>query len=602
MQKKQIQIKIKKSGQKGNLRKIAKDGPTMRDVKDKGLFSQRPKYSRIVEIKGEEERKKFFIKPFLIGFFFVILGVLGEVILGFYFWQEFFKSKDRLAKMVPQETVFYAHLDLGGLWKENTKAKKLISKFLPFENFEKVLGNWLDSQILRSYGLEFDVDIKPYLKNEIALAVVPRDKEKDKRLSSFLVIEISDSQKFNDNLSRIKGCQSQEDSYSNVQIFSYVCRNVNLNFSYAVLDNFYILSKNKGSIQQAIQARQNKSSLAFSKKYKKKYSKVSFRKPFVSLYFDASGVSKNTWGINEYLDKHFSLLPALGFVKQLENFIINVDLDKGGLNIKGFSTAAFQGHSLKFINFLPKDAVIAFLGYDLKKEWSDLVAFFEKEDPVLNLYLKNFEMLLKKEYQINLEEDIYPLFEKEYGVLILPSQQFGIVLELKNKEETENKMKKIEYAISHHYGLIYPREEKITLADGSEAIELFSDDESFLFEEIKFENVNMKSIVNSKAKNHYTYVFFDEKLIFGTSPEVVKTIISEKLDQQGLAKNSEFSKSLKQLHQSIGGLVYINFPKLFEMIGFSEQRKKYIAPIKNVILTLSNSRKGTAIEGFLLIE
>jgi hypothetical protein len=615
-----IEIKIKKGGKK-DLKPI-KDGPHVRDIKISSAKGPVPTLketrSRVVKIKEkkDEKKKKFHFKSFIIGLIFVILGLTFEAILGFYFWQDFFSGKNKIARIIPQNTVLYARVDLNKLWgspSEKQNVEKIAAKFFKTNDFEKTLTSFLNQKVFAQYKLEFSEDIKPLLGKEAALAMIPEKQERGESLTGALIVEINNREKIKEIFTRTEGTDIKEESFGNIKINLVNFPDGKLNFYYTILDNLLVLSKNKEPAFEVTKVFQREnSSLASFKKFRETVPLWSRNASFYT-YLNLSGVSRETLMEGKALVNSVDFLPLYVFLKKIESFSFSINPGDNGVSFRGF--APYQNEDskpLESLDFLPSETAISFAGSNLKKEWLDFSKTLKKEDPVAGLYLENFEQKLNAEYKVNLEEDVLPLVEKEIEIVLIfenGKQNWGLILSLDNQEKLKDKMEIIEKALSHYYGLIYPEEKKLILADGTETIELFPNDKSFLFKEEKFstetgKGIIIKNIENPDAKNPFAFTIFDDQLIFGTSKNIVEKIISEKLGGKGLTSNSEFneSKKLAGADKKLNGLVYINWMKVFESVGFTEQKKVYFEPLKNLILVSKNKNSGTAISGFLLIK
>lgn len=609
-----IEIKIAKR-KKQNLKPV-KDGPHVRDIKiskNKGpIPALKEARSRIVKIEEKKEKKKekIHLKSFILGLIFILLGLFFEAILGFYFWQDYF-GQNKIIKIIPQNAVFYAQVNLNKFWDNSKKQniQKLTSKFLLNGDFEKSLTNFLNKEVFAQYSLDYNQDVKSQIAKEAGFALIPGKKEKGENLNAVLIVEIKSSGKLKEIFSNFKKAEISQISQDTMKINLVRFPESKLNFYYVILDRFLVLSKNEEPLFEVIKVFQNKNlSLASFKKFKKT---VPFwENPLFYFYLNFSDVSKEALNQQEIFKKSANFLPLYVFLKKIESLSFSINIYDNGIYFKGF-TPYKNGSSkfLKSLDFLPNEIAIAFSSFNLKKEWFSFKDVLKKEDPIAGLYLKNFEKKLNDEYKINLDEDIFPLFENEFEIIFSSKdkkQNIGLVLELADKEKVQNKIKIIENAISHYYGLIFPKEQEMTLADGTKAIELFPNDESFQFKEEKFSesNISIRSIENPNAQYPFAFAFFENKLIFGTSKDVVEKIISEKLGQKGLAFDSEFNESKKMVcaDKNINGLIYINWAKTFEAAEWSEQRRIYFEPLKNFVLVSKNKKNGTAITGFLLIK
>lgn len=570
-----IKIKIEKKRKilpKEEIQEVEHEStPSMTDVKKeskaKTLVPSPPKVVHLEESKKKFQKKSLFFTLFII--------VISLLVLGLIIWFGFLARKDKIAGMIPEEAVLYVWVDINKKWDPSLK---------------DILTREIE-ELVQPYHLDFKKDILPILGNQSALALLPSIGD---QLSPVLIFESNKREGFKDVLSQIEGDLKKE-IYKEYEM---ECMDgEDLEECFAVFDNFFILARNPESLQKIIDAQEGTiPSLKESSNFKSTLAKLPRGTPSL-IYLRPEYLPSIVSGFSENQNYISGLLTFLG-IQEAKNFALVVFQNTRGLNFEGVLDISFgKNFTSELINLVPQNVVSLISGYNLGQTYLDLKNKLADQSPLYSSLISSLEKTLKEDYNLDLEKDIISWMNREYEIIVMPRQDglwpVACVFEFDDLDLVKEKLELVEKVITSYLAKTYPKEKEIILEDGTKAIELLPDIESYQFSDIQYEDVNIRTISNIDPS--FSYAFLDNKLVAANHFMPVKSIISAiKFKEKRLVNQEDFKISYSKISQQNNGILYINIEKLSDFLGLEELSSSF----KNFIGTQINSK----LKGYLLFR
>ncbi len=603
-----INIKINQGGIKSIHLKNVQNGPELSDIKDgcgrKKIHASIENVPRIIKIK-EKKRKKIRNRRFEFKIAYII-ALFFLIILGFAFYLGYnFLKKDRILKILPENTVFYGKIDLEKAKKDYRDGSigKIIDTLSSKDEFSSEMAKIINENILNGYGLDFKIDISSEIKDELSIALF-QDSQNKSNLHTILVLGVQDRQKINNIINK-----SVDIDYINnytvegSDIYEIVFKNENNNFYYTFFGEFLILAKDDKALEEilAISAKK-KASLSSSEIFKNAVPYF-YRLENNYFYIDLSSISFDGIKNNDLFGLKFDkLFATYAYFKKMGPMSFYFVLDNNGLNLSGQSIKQTgKNIEAEITDFALDNSSIVYSGYNLQQDIVEYLDLFSEEDNNISS-IKNIAMTLEHEYNLSLAEDIKPLFEKEAEISVISEEgrdELAIVLKIENNSKNKKKMLELEKIASQYFGIIYPSENEFNLADGSIGFELFANDKAFPFKDIKLGDVEIRSIVNPDISQHYAYAFYKDYLILSTQEKILEEMIQAEQGGKGLKNHQDYVKILNG-RLSDNNIFYLDLMKIYDKIGISGNG--FYNRFKKFVLMQENKTNGTDFVGTFLVE
>lgn len=603
-----ININIKKDGTKHICLENIKDGPGVSDIKEsrgrKKINQDLEKAPRILKIKDKihkknKKRRYEFKISYIVAFVFII--ILG---FAFYFGYNFLK-KDRVLRILPENTVFYGKIDLKKAKKDYSGGAfgRAIDRFTSKDVFMREIASIIDENILDNYGLDFRADISEEITNEVSIASF-QDSSSKLNLHTILAIGVKNKQNIKNIINKSVDIDYINNySYEESEIFEIVFRNEDNNFYYSFFGDILILAKDDKAIEEMLTVSAKKKPSLASNKAFRDATPYSYRFENNYFYTNFSLISfeniENYDLFNIELNKSFIFY---SFLKKAGPLSFYLKPENNGLNLFGHTAQVEdKNNETSITDFALDKASVVYSGHNLQHNIVEYIGMFSEEDEGV-ASIRNMVGALETEYSLNLTKDIEPLFKNKSEISVI-SEETGdellLVLKAQDNEDSKKRMKKIEKAISHYFGIMYPIEKEFELADGSIGYELFANDKAFPFKDIKLSGNKIRSIVNPEIEQHYSYVFYKDYLILSTQEKLLEEAISIGQNNQSLVNNADYQEIFNG-RTSNNDILYLDLAKIYDKMGTSENG--FYNSFKKFVLTQENKTNGMDFVGTFLVE
>ncbi len=554
---------------------------------------------RVVKLeRDDEEKPKKDWGKYVLGIGAVVIGVIAAAAIVYYLVSSVFFGSGELAKRAPEDASLFATIDLGTLFIDrNSSAQELLRTVPAFaaakNGAEKKIGNLLSdanldySEVIRVLGNEAAV-VGLESKNELRLVVM---------------VKAADFKQAEDLIKKLDGAYNfKAEELNGVTVYeTHFVAEVNSPLWFYLSDEGVItISNSEKNIEEILNVENNKKlSLADNDTYKK-VAKNFLSGSFLKVYLSPRNL-ENIKYLEE--DSRFSLLR--GFYNNVPDAGLSLKAEKNGLKIGTYIDQAGAGTEIRFdeTSYLPREITAAVLGYNLSREFKDTKNELRNNSPTALQIVEGVEGILKRDWGIELESDVLSLLKEDYGVVLFPElegqQNIGLVVKISDVEKSKEMMGKVEKSWQIYYAKLHPREEEITLEDGTKAIELLPDVNALSFTDLKYKEVMVRTITHKDVRQSFSYAFLDDQLCAATSLDSLKQMIDAGKTGVNLGSDESFQASFNSVPTKGNSLYYVNIPAALEALGKSFGDS---LTMRNLVMTQRVSEDGIVSEGFILVE
>jgi hypothetical protein len=427
----------------------------------------------------------------------------------------------------------------------------------------------IENRLLASSNIDYQQDIKPWLSNEITLAVtsidIDRDPDNGLQTGYLMALETAKPDKsreflellftkraFSGNdlgIERYKGVKVISDN----QEYSSIQKSQN-SLAGAVVNNFVLLANHPQVIKEAINNLQAPNlNLISSPEYEKATQQISKKAVAVT----------------------FLNLPMLGKWQGLElaestyhSQILSLVLNPQGLltesafltNSENTPLSLPKSQPVSALKYIPESTALAISGVNLSnlgnsnlaKLWKQVTAtiYGSSEDGTSRWLQPLLE--IQKNLGLNFSEDIFSWVVGEYALGLLPNSENTIPNWVFVVEKTPELSTGID------------RLDNIASTSGFNVSSLTLDQQKVsAWTELTAKSENNESIsVDAKIRGVHTTL--DNYEVFSSDLETLKAVLSQK--QTSLLENPQFQKSLAVIPQPNQGYIYLDWEKSEDMI------------------------------------
>jgi hypothetical protein len=309
--------------------------------------------------------------------------------------------------------------------------------------------------------------------------------------------------------------------------------------------------------------------------------------------------------------KHAIRHIALAVRKDQEGFHFNtfLNLNKDLLSLKrGESEGKF---AYQLTNYIPEENVAIYIGgANLEAEWLNTLETISNLNPAYGVILEGMVRAQANEVfgaQVDLRNDIYPLFQGEYAVALGTNElgrEISLILSHEDKGFAEKKLEKMSQGFKFLAAKFAPKVTVVTLPDGTESRELVPDSGKLETSEETYEGYTVHCTEVSGTSAGFCYAVTDEIVIMtNTKDRLLKTI-----DLKGttlLSESVSFRKTLANLSKVSDEVTYINLDNFYTMAA-SNQYVQALQPLLSKLEAGSWVKHyftdGVSTEGYILVK
>ncbi|KYC39301.1 hypothetical protein WA1_31690 [Scytonema hofmannii PCC 7110] len=338
----------------------------------------------------------------------------------------------------------------------------------------------LQERFLISNGYDFQKDIRPWVGDQIAVAVLAPEVSKatskpvttnanviGNEQSLVMVLPIKNKEVAKSILSQPKapkGGKWIDRSYENIAIKETEGQ-AGEKFSAAVVDdNFLVITDNPKATEKAINAYKRKTSLADSPGFAENYPKIAIYQPFAQFYVNVPFSAKIAASGDRSLPS-----PVLSQLQNNQGLAGSLSLESEGIRIKGVSwlnpnsqrVLVTENSAGKMQNRLPAETLLMLSGGNLKQLWADY-ALTSQGNPRSPMTPEQLREGVKSLTELDLERDLLSWMGGEFSLSIVPNiakegssedfrAAFVFMVEASDRNRAETALKQLDEVIKNQY-------------------------------------------------------------------------------------------------------------------------------------------------------
>ncbi|MFH0837936.1 MAG: DUF3352 domain-containing protein [Patescibacteria group bacterium] len=338
------------------------------------------------------------------------------------------------------------------------------------------------------------------------------------------------------------------------------------------------------------------------------------RRDWILAYVDFRNLTfSDNPAVNSIIEplKHAIRHIAIAVRQDQEGFHFNtfLNLNKDLLSLdRGESKGKF---AYELTGYLPEKNVAMYIGgANLEAEWLNTLETISNLNPAYGVILEGMVRAQSNEVfgeQVDLRNDIYPLFEGEYALSVGTGEngrEVSLILSHEDREFAEKKLEKLVQGFKFLAAKFAPKVEVVTLPDGTESRELVPDDGKLESVEEKVNGYTVHCIEVTGTEAGFCYAATDEIIMITNSKErLLKTI-----DPSGttlLSDSAPFRKSVANLSKVSDEVTYVNFDNFYKLT----ESNQYVQALQPLLSKLEAGSwvkhyftDGVSTEGYVLVK
>ena len=375
------------------------------------------------------------------------------------------------AKVIPNEAIVTSFISAEPQkWSQLQQLGLPETEKLIEENIEN-----LKQEFSSSTTIDYQQDIQPWLGG-LMIAILPEQSSTQEDENVLIVVGIKNKLKAR---SLVKKSQQetqkkwQKRKYKRITITEVKNQN-NKTISSALLGNKFVISNNKITLEKAIDAYKEKSSLASEPSAKQVLSqKLTIENPVARVYF-----TDFNYLISQIAKEEISAT-TLAELQQLESVLMGVGIQTEGIHLQSITNLKVDGNNSnlsptdsKILTKLPANSIAALNGQDINQIWSTTVKQIEADEN-LRRVLDMGRLSFRYGTGLDLDEDIFSWMDGEFALSIMTTKkkiipelgiglESAIILETSNPNKAKAALTKIEKSLQSNLGISSKRKKIAT--------------------------------------------------------------------------------------------------------------------------------------------
>jgi len=568
--------------------------------------------------KPKDPIKKENFRRRLVALFIGLIGVFLLLFVIFYTVSRVFRPID-FAEMLPKDsTIALMQINVNSGHEQVRRFYNSLNKYEAFH------PNSIENILNETFDIDYDIEVKPWLNRQVGFAII-KNPQSEGEYDMLYFVETRDIAATKEFM-KSRGLESQEDylldeEYKGEKIYHHA---LSQSFNFAFLNNYLVLAENLDAVKQVINSMKS-SELKLVED--PDYQKVSQNLPITTLTFAYLDVSK----LVQYLKQNEEFMSEKGrellafepFLKIYNAYGFTGMIENNNLAMQSFTAvdkAYLDGQDLlnfdskfkaEFLTMLPSDVKAYAGGLNLTKQFHRYSEIFGVGGEVSYLIFEGALRALKSEYfgdEIDLEEDLFPLLQKEYLLAVTGDEQdqaTTIILGLKDPVRDKDKINNIAESFIRKSALLAPKVVEVELEDGTKAEEIVTSEVTIEKTEEEYHGYSINSLdVGSPGWGVY-YILLDDKLVITTKLETMKQIIDLFIDSSGNFRSTDvFRDNVSPVMRTSDEILFFDVAYLLKnFVGeLPEGFEPYSEPFSHISIGKNYFKDGISTINFIKIQ
>ena len=387
-------------------------------------------------------------------------------------------------------------------------------------------------------------------------------------------------------------------------------------FHFTFVGPHVFISMNKDSLQQIQDVYSGKiATLSENEDYQKSFGNLprsSWMRSYVNfqtLEFDKIEVNSVIQPLKHVIN-HFAIT-----IRQNPNgfhFNVFANLNKDVLELQNSykENTRFAYDLTDYIS--SKNLALYMGGANLSQEWQNTLSTISNLNPAYGIILEsiiNAQVANVFGRDVDLRNDIYPLFEGEYALAIGNNKgikDVRLILSNSDQDFAETKLAKMMTGFKYLAAKFAPKIHKVTLPDGTESIELIPDNTKLEESEETYEGYEVHCIDIQNSNTGFCYTVTNDLIVMTNNREGVLNTIDMTLSPQfTLSQHQPFRQTISNLSKVSDEITFIDIQKSLAFVE-NNQYGLLATPFLEVFDAASWVKHyfddGVSAEGYILIK
>lgn len=532
----------------------------------------------------KERIKRRVNKQAIFGGVLVLIMVSLLVMVGFLLFNKAFKPAS-VAKMLPGKNVI-AVLEINSNFEHN----QVIKTMDLLKNYPEYSKDNLLKYIETKFQLNYDNDLNPWLGRSIGVALLNSAKEEG-AMNKLYFAEIGNKENAKQYFNK-----GNKLSYLGHDVYS-----LQLPVYVVFLDDYVFISSEEKAIYELIDSqRDGDESLYSSGEYRRIDDNLPINK-VAFLYLDFQKINNgfiqnfpilSEQGLSiESFAPFFSIFKSEGFafIAQDDNFIIQSFLSLDPEKLEGSQYISFkEKYNAELMDYVATDSLAFWGGINLEYQLKRIVEVFsggnEEAMAFINALIQNY---VQKYFGagINFKEDLLPLLEKEYALVVEEvdgKNIYKVLLELKDPETDQPNIQSIAEEFVKSGGIFDPKIVERTLTDGTVAKEIIAVPEAIEKIDSTYKDIVIHGLKIGQREWGIYYAIVDGIAVIATRIDGVKSTIDiAKKEANSLKSTAIFDYQIAPILESSDEITYFNFKKMLPLLIDENSLNGYLKPIES---------------------
>ena len=338
------------------------------------------------------------------------------------------------------------------------------------------------------------------------------------------------------------------------------------------------------------------------------------RRSWIFGYVDFQNLTfSDNLAVNSIIEPLKNAIRHIAFTvrQDQEGFHFNtfVNLNKDLLSLKrGESEGKF---TYDLTNYLLEDGVGIYIGgANLEAEWINTLETISNLNPSYGVILEGLVRAQADAIfggEVDLRNDLYPLFEGEYALAVGTGENgktVSLILSTDEREFAEKKLEKMAKGFKFLAAKFAPKVSVVTLPDGTESRELVPDSGKLETTEEEVDGYTVKCTEVTGTAAGFCYTVTDEVIVITNNKDRLLKTLNLK-GAKLLSQSASFRKTLANLSKVSDEVTYVNFDNLYKLA----ENNQYVQALQPLLSKLSAGswvkhyfNDGVSTEGYILVK